>query len=252
MVRFDIITLFPQMFESPLRESLLFKARQRKLIEISIHNLRDFTTDRHRTADDTPYGGGVGMVMKVEPLVKAIEAVRTSQKASRVVLATPQGPLFTQDRAQQLSGFSQIVIVCGRYEGVDERIGSFIDEEISIGDYVLTGGELPALVIIDAVARMIPGVVGDRRSIREDSLADGFLKYPQYTRPAIFRDHPVPPVLLSGDHAAIARWRRKQSLKKTADKRPDLMQTARLTEKDQQLIEQINKEQQMESENERN
>lgn len=241
------------MLESPLRESLLFKARQRGLIKINIHNLRDFTEDRHRTADDAPYGGGAGMVMKVEPLVKAVERVRSPHEGSKVVLATPQGPLFTQERARRLSSSSQIVIICGRYEGVDERVLDFVDEEVSIGDYVLTGGELPALVIVDAVARMVPGVVGDSRSVQEDSLADGLLKYPQYTRPAMFRESAVPPVLLSGDHAAVAGWRRRESLKKTAAKRPELLKKARLTESDKELLEHINnKEQHVESENERN
>ncbi len=223
MIQFDIITLFPAMFDSPLQESILKKAQDKGLVRVRIHNLRDYTHDRHRTADDSPYGGGAGMVMKIEPLVEAVEAVRLSGSASRVILTTPQGGLFSQAAAVRLSSCEQIVVICGRYEGVDERIIHFVDEEVSVGDYVLTGGELPAMVIIDAVSRFVPGVVGDADSVAEDSFSHSMLKYPQYTRPVSFRGLAVPPVLLSGDHAQIARWRRDEALKKTMHRRPDLI-----------------------------
>lgn len=238
MIQFDVITLFPGMFVSPLQESILNKAQVKGLVRIIVHDLREFTQDKHKTADDKPYGGGAGMVMKVEPLVRAIDQVRLPDSEHRIVLLSPQGVLFSQKAAQRLSTYRQIVLVCGRYEGIDERVLNFVDEEISIGDYVLSGGELPAMVVIDAVSRFVPGVVGDEASVREDSFANGLLKYPQYTRPSSFRGLGVPPVLLSGDHKQIREWRRKEALKKTALRRPDLIKQAwsSLTEQEKSFI----------------
>jgi len=239
MIQFDILTLFPGMFTSPLQESILNKARQKSLVRITVHNLRDFTEDKHRTADDAPYGGGAGMVMKVEPIVKALEHIRLCAEKARTVLLSPQGKLFTQEAAQRLSACGQIVLVCGRYEGVDERVLGFVDEELSIGDYVLSGGEIAALVVIDAVARLVPGVVGDRESVLEDSFAGSLLKYPQYTRPASFRGREVPEVLISGDHAKIRQWRRAEALKKTLQRRPELLEKAALTEQEKKCLDTI-------------
>jgi tRNA (guanine37-N1)-methyltransferase len=236
MVRFDIITLFPRMFDSPLQESIVYKARQAGLISIALHDLRDYTCDRHRTADDTPYGGGAGMVLKVEPLVAAIEAIRSATGDVRTVLTSPQGEKFTQAAAVRLSRLDQIVFVCGRYEGVDERVLDYVDEEISLGDYVLTGGELAAMVIVDAVARQIPGVVGAEENVVGDSLANGLLKYPQYTRPPEFRGAKVPDILMSGDHKKIEQWRRAASLKRTAVRRPDLLRSADVSEEDRNVL----------------
>jgi len=229
MIQFDVITLFPKMFGSPLQESLLHKAQCNGLVTVAVHDLRVFTEDKHKTADDKPYGGGAGMVMKIEPLVKALEQIRGGMQPSKTVLLSPQGALFTQERALQLSRCAQVVLICGRYEGVDERVLHFVDEELSIGDYVLSGGEIPAMVVIDAVARLIPGVVGDEASVREDSFANGLLKYPQYTRPPDFRGLTVPDVLLSGDHERIRQWRRGEALQKTLARRPDLIARARPT-----------------------
>ena len=239
MIRFDIITLFPRMFDSPLQESLLQKARDRGLIEIVVHDLRTWTEDRHRTADDTAYGGGAGMVMKVGPIVKAIESIRKAPDTSRAVLLTPQGKPFSQDVASRLSSYNQLVFVCGRYEGVDERVLSFVDDEVSIGDFILSGGEIAALVVIDAVSRLVPGVVGDEASVREDTFSSGLLKYPQYTRPPSFRDLGVPEVLMSGDHEKIRRWRRQEALKKTLQRRPDLLDKAGLSDKDTAFLKSI-------------
>ena len=239
MIRFDVITLFPRIFESPLQESLLKKAQDRGLIEIAVHDLRAWTDDRHRTADDAPYGGGAGMVMKVEPIVRALDSLRQSGARSRAVLLTPQGRRLSQDVASDLAGCGQLVLVCGRYEGVDERVLSYVDDEISIGDYILSGGETAALVLIDAVSRLVPGVVGDEQSVREDTFSGWLLKYPQYTRPPEFRGQEVPPILLSGDHAKIGMWRRQESIKKTARRRPDLLERAELTEADRSYLDTI-------------
>jgi len=236
MVHFDIITLFPRMFDSPLQESILHKARQSGLISVALHDLRDHTFDRHHTADDTPYGGGAGMVLKIEPLVSAIETIRAGSGKTRTLLTSPQGEKFTQRSACRLSGFDQLVIVCGRYEGFDDRVLDYVDEEVSLGDYVLTGGELAAMVIVDAVARQVPGVVGAEDSVTGDSLANGLLKYPQYTRPAEFRGAQVPDVLMSGDHKKIENWRRDASLRRTATKRPDLLKDADLSNKERALL----------------
>ncbi len=236
-MRFDVFTLFPEPFNPYLETSILQRARASGLVEVALHDIRSFTTDRHHVTDDMPYGGGGGMVMKPEPLFAAVESVLGSPPACPVVLLTPQGRIFNQQRALQLVLEPRIALVCGRYEGFDERIREHLaTEELSIGDYVLTGGELPALVVIDAVARLIPGVLGDPDGAMDDSHASGLLEYPQYTRPAEFRGWPVPEVLLSGDHGRIARWRREQALLRTRQKRPDLLDRARLTPKDLKFL----------------
>jgi tRNA (guanine37-N1)-methyltransferase len=243
-MRFDVLTLFPAMFDSPLQESILGKALERGLIEIRRVNIRDFAWDRHKTADDTPYGGGQGMVMKVEPIGRAVEHVKKEAPSARVIYLTPQGCPFHQEKARELAALDHVVLLCGRYEGVDERVRElFVDEEISIGDYVLTGGELAAMVVIDAVARLIPGVLGSDRSAEEDSFGDSLLEYPQYTRPPEFRDKAVPEILLSGNHAAIARWRRREALRRTLARRPDLLTRASLSVEDRKMLDEIAREQ---------
>lgn len=234
------------MFDSPLQESIIHKAQENGLIRIHIHNLRDYTEDRHRTADDTPYGGGAGMVMKVEPIAKAVETVTLGTGRTRTILTTPQGEVFSQETAQRLSRFDQLIILCGRYEGVDERVLSFVDEELSLGDYVLTGGELPSMVVIDTVARLVDGVVGDPASVEEDTFSNSLLKHPQYTRPNIFRGLEVPGVLVSGDHGRVREWRKTESLKKTLRRRPDLLEQAELSEEDKKLLEYIKKSEKLE------
>ena len=246
MVQFDIITLFPSMFESPLSEGIIGKAQKKGLIDIRVHDLREYTEDRHRTADDTPYGGGAGMVMKAEPIVRAIEAIKLPTENTRTVFLTPQGVLLKQERAKKLSTYSQLIILCGRYEGVDERVLSFVDEEISIGDFVLTGGEIAAMAVLDVVARLIPGVVGDAASVSEDTFSNSLLKYPQYTRPDDFRGLSVPEILLSGDHKKIAEWRSAESLKRTLKRRPDLIEKADLTDKEKKQLENIKESERLE------
>ena len=237
MIRFDALTLFPGMFESPLSESILKKAQERKHVEIVVHDIRDFAQDRHRVVDDTPYGGGGGMVMKAEPVVRAIESVKVSHPSARVLLMTPQGILLTQDHVFRLAQFQHLTLICGRYEGIDERVRlGFVDEEISIGDYVLTGGELAAMVVIDAVSRQIPGVLGHEEAAREDSFSYGLLEYPQYTKPRDFRGLKVPEVLISGNHQEIQRWRRKESIRRTRLRRPDLLEKARLSPDDRKAF----------------
>lgn len=222
-VRIDIITLFPAICEGPLSESMIKRARERGLADIRVHNLRDFAHDKHHVTDDAPYGGGQGMVMKPEPIFEAVEWVRAP--GSRVVLMSPQGRRFDQHIARDYSGCAHLILVCGHYEGVDQRVvDSLIDDEISIGDYVLTNGAIAAAVFTDAVVRLIPGVLGDENSAADDSFGTGLLEFPQYTRPAEFRGMPVPEILLSGNHAAIAAWRRTEALKKTRMVRPDLLQ----------------------------
>ncbi|MGH2352899.1 MAG: tRNA (guanosine(37)-N1)-methyltransferase TrmD [Chloroflexota bacterium] len=224
-MRIDVLTLFPGMFAGPFAESIIARAVAAGLVEIGIHNLRDWTTDRHRTVDDAPYGGGAGMVLKPAPLFAAIEALRGED--GHVVLLTPQGEVFRQRLAGDLATRPHLVLVCGHYEGVDERIREHaVDQELSIGDYVLSGGELPAMVVVDAVVRLLPGALGSPHSAADESHSAGLLEYPQYTRPAEFRGWRVPDVLLSGNHAAIAQWRREQSLHRTAERRPDLAQKA--------------------------
>lgn len=232
-MKFDILTLFPPMFEGPFSESIIKRAVQDGLLEIRLHGIREYAFDRHRTTDDYPYGGGAGMVMKVEPLAACIEKVKTERPAARVILTTPRGRPFDQALAGELAKEDELVIICGRYEGVDERVRElFVADEISIGDFVLTGGELAAMVIVDAVARLVPGVLGSDESAAADSFSDGLLEYPQYTRPAEFRGITVPEVLLSGNHREIAKWRRHHALLRTLAVRPDLLATAQLNDDD--------------------
>ncbi len=241
-MRFDVLTLFPSMFSSPLRESILGKAIEKGLIQIHTINIRDFALDKHHVVDDAPYGGGQGMVMKVDPIARAIESVKSQNRSAWAIYLTPQGKPFHQDMARRLSAQSHLILLCGRYEGVDERVRELlIDEEISIGDYVLTGGELAAMVLIDAVSRFVPGVLGSDRSAEEDSFFNSLLEYPQYTRPFDFRGRSVPEVLLSGNHSAIFLWRRKEALRRTSLRRPDLLAKANLKEEDRKLLEEIRK-----------
>jgi tRNA (guanine37-N1)-methyltransferase len=238
-MKFDLLTLFPNMFFSPLQESILGKAVEKGLIQIQTINIRDFTVDKHQVVDDAPYGGGQGMVMKVEPISRAIESVKSQYPSAWTIYLTPQGKPFDQDSARRLSTQPHLVLLCGRYEGVDERAREFIDEEISIGDYVLTGGELAAMVLIDAVSRFVPGVLGSDRSAKEDSFFNSLLEYPQYTRPVEFRGRRVPEVLLSGNHSAISLWRRREAIKRTSLRRPDLLAKANLTGEDRRLLEEL-------------
>ncbi len=238
-MRIDVLTLFPEMFHGPLETSILGRAIESELVQILIHNIRDYAEDRHQVADDYSYGGGPGMLMKPEPLFKAVEEVADlDSPKGRVVLLTPQGRLLTQEVAAELSQEQEqrLILVCGHYEGVDERVREhLVDDEISIGDYVLSGGELPAMVLIDVVLRRLPGVLGSESSLAEESHAQGLLEYPQYTRPAEFRGWTVPEVLLSGHHAQIAQWRREQSILRTARRRPDLLQRASLSDEERRL-----------------
>jgi tRNA (guanine37-N1)-methyltransferase len=234
-MRIDVVTLFPRMFAGPLGESMLRVAQDRGAVAIRLIDLRDYTESRHRVADDYPFGGGGGMVLKPEPLFAAVDALRGPD--SRVVLLCPQGPTFGQATAGRLARREHLILLCGHYEGVDERVREhLVDEELSIGDYVLTGGELPALVVMDAVVRLLPGVLGDPDGPANDSFAGGRLDYPQYTRPAEFRGFAVPDVLLSGDHQRIARWRRREALRRTMARRPDLLAAAPPTDEERQWL----------------
>ncbi len=238
-MRFDVFTLFPEMFPPYLGASILKRAQELGLLEVSVHNIRDWATDKHRTTDDVPYGGGGGMVMKPEPVFAAVEAMLGLPPACPVILLTPQGRLFNQTVAQELAAQPHLGLVCGRYEGVDERIRAhLVTDEISVGDYVLTGGELPALMVIDAIARLLPGALGDPDGAQDDSHASGLLEYPHYTRPQEFRGWEVPEVLRSGDHGKIEQWRREQALLRTAERRPDLLDKAELTEEERRRLEQ--------------
>lgn len=220
-MRIDILTLFPGMFAGPLDESIVRRARESGLLDLRIHNLRDWTHDRHRTVDDRPFGGGPGMVLKPEPIFEAVESLRDA--ATRVILTSPSGRVFTQAVAQELAELPRILLVCGSYEGFDERVREHLaDDELSIGDYVLTNGALPAMVIVDTVVRLLPGALGHEASAVEESFSDGLLEYPQYTRPADFRGWQVPEVLLGGNHAGIEQWRKAQAMRRTAERRPDL------------------------------
>jgi tRNA (guanine37-N1)-methyltransferase len=246
-MQFEVFTLLPEVFPPYLESSILKRAIQRGLIDVRLHNIRDYTHDKHHTTDDTPYGGGGGMVMKPEPIFEAIETVLglaappsppTTGAKIPIILLTPQGRVFNQRIAEELARHERIALLCGRYEGVDERVREhLVTDEISIGDYVLTGGELPALLLIDAVSRLIPGVLGDPTGAEDDSHAMGLLEYPHYTKPAEFRGWKVPEVLLSGDHAKIERWRREQALLRTFHKRPDMLEKAELSEQDKKFIE---------------
>ena len=240
-MRIEVVTLFPQMVTGPIGESMLRVAQDKGVVEIQVVDLRDYTEGRHRVADDYPFGGGGGMILKPEPLFRAVEAVRDPD--GHVVLLCPQGPTFSQATAARLAGLPHLILLCGHYEGVDERVRQhLVEEEISIGDYVLTGGELPALVVMDAVVRLLPGVLGDPAGPAQDSFAAGRLDYPQYTRPAEFRGHGVPDVLLSGDHARIARWRWREALRRTVERRPDLLSAAPPTDDERQWLAELREE----------
>ena len=222
MLSVEVLTLFPRMIAAPLEESLLGKAREKGLVRVQVTDIREFAPGKHRVTDDVPYGGGAGMVMKPEPLVAAIEAARERLPGAHVVLMSPQGRRFDHSLAQELVKREKLVFVCGRYEGVDERVISFVDEEISLGDFVLSGGEFAALAVIDAIARLVPGVMGNAESVQIESFSEGLLEGPHYTRPPEFRGLKVPEILLSGDHAKIAQWRKEQALARTRERRPDL------------------------------
>jgi len=238
MIRFDILSVFPGMFTSAFECSLLKKAQEKNLIEIQVHDIRHYTQDRHRMTDDAPFGGGGGMVMKVEPIDRALQAVSPDRDDALVVLLTPQGETFCQKIAEELAAHPRIVLICGHYEGLDERVRAhLVDREISIGDYVLTGGELPAMILVDAVARLVPGVLGNALSAVTDSFATGLLEYPQYTRPAEYKNWKVPDVLVSGHHREIDKWRRRESLRRTLARRPDLLNQADLSAEDVAMIE---------------
>jgi tRNA (guanine37-N1)-methyltransferase len=252
-MQFEVFTLFPEVFPPYLESSILQRARQRGLIDVRVHNIRDYTHDKHHTTDDTPYGGGGGMVMKPEPVFEAIESVlgpapawdqpapvADARQGIPVILLTPQGRVFTQRVAEELARYERMALLCGRYEGVDERIRErLVTDEISVGDYVLTGGELPALVLIDAVSRLLPGVLGDPTGAEDDSHSMGLLEYPHYTKPPEFRGWKVPDILLSGNHARIEQWRRQQALARTFSKRPDMIEKAELNEQDRKFVEHL-------------
>jgi tRNA (guanine37-N1)-methyltransferase len=243
-MRIDVLTLFPQMFEVPFSFGIFKRAVDQGLVSLNLHNIRDYTHDKHHTADDYPYGGGSGMVLKPEPVFEAVESIKASigDEASElpVILLTPQGRLFSQQIARELSAYSHLFLVCGHYEGVDERVRQHLaTDEISIGDYVLTGGEVPAMVVIDAVVRLLPGVLGSEVSPQDDSHTSGLLEYPQYTRPADYQGWSVPEVLLSGNHAQIAKWRREQIIRRTLERRPELLDKASLGLEDKQLVERL-------------
>ena len=247
---FDIVTIFPAMIEQPLAAGILGRAIERGTLDVKVRDLRDFTTDRHRVVDDTPYGGGPGMVLKPDPIFRALDAIEAERGTPlTVIMTSPQGRRFTQAEALRLSGVAHVVLLCGRYEGFDDRVRERVTEELSIGDYVLTGGELPALVVLDAVARFVPGVVGDEQSVAEDSFSRGLLDFPQYTRPAEIatrsaglsgeRMLPVPEVLLSGNHAEIRRWRKREALSRTLERRPDLLEAASLDEEEVEILQEL-------------
>jgi tRNA (guanine37-N1)-methyltransferase len=248
-MRFDILTLFPSILSGVFEGSILQRAQEMGALLIALHNIRDYATDKHHVTDDTPYGGGGGMVMKPEPIFRAVESILGIAGSARtpphvpIILLTPQGRPFTQEVARQLAQCERIVLICGRYEGVDERVREYlVTDEISIGDYVLTGGEIPAMVVVDAVTRLLPGVLGDPGAPLEDSHAQGLLEYPHYTRPAEFRGWGVPEVLLSGHHARITRWRREQALKRTWERRPDLLARAELSKADREFLRKLEEE----------
>lgn len=233
-----LLSIFPEMFVSPLQTSILKRARARGVIAVHIHNLRDYTTDRHRVTDDAPYGGGAGMIMKPEPIVAGIQAIQRRFGPVYRILLSPQGRLMTQAVVKELAQHQRLLLVCGHYGGIDARVQAYVDEELSIGDYVLTGGELPAMVVMDAISRMVPDVLGARQSAEDDSLYHGLLQGPQYTRPAVFDGARVPAVLLSGNHQAIAQWRHRQALYTTWRRRPDLLQRTSLSPEDWAMIRQ--------------
>jgi tRNA (guanine37-N1)-methyltransferase len=242
-MRFHILTLFPELFTSVLSATMLQKGQDRGALEFTLHNIRDFTTDKHRVTDDYPYGGGAGMVMKPEPVVAALESLGAGADRPWRILLTPHGRRLTQERAAALAAVPAVALVCGRYEGVDERVAAFVDEELSIGDFVLSGGEAAALVVIDAVSRLVPGVLGCETSAAVESFNERLLEYPQYTRPPEFRGVRVPDVLLGGDHQAIARWRRREALRRTFERRPDLLADVELSDEDRAFLASLPKRQ---------
>lgn len=242
-MKFDILTLFPGMFSGPFDESIIKRGKDKQLIDIALHNIRDWATDRHQTADDAPYGGGAGMVMKPAPLAACIEAVKSSAPCSRVILTSPQGRRLSHQVAAELAGLHGVIIVCGRYEGIDERIRTkYAEDDISLGDFVLSGGEIAAMAIVDSVTRLIPGVLGSDESAETDSFCDGLLEYPQYTRPPEFNGLTVPETLLSGNHELIRLWRKRESLRKTRSLRPDLLVGYELSKEDKRLLAEIEQE----------
>ncbi len=239
-MRIDVVTVIPEVFESFLASSIIGRAVGKRIVDVRIHDLRDWTEDRHRTTDDYPFGGGPGMVMKPEPVYRAVEAITGLHEAPPViVLLTPSGERLDQRLVASLGSAERLLLLCGRYEGFDDRITALAHREVSIGDYVLTGGELPAMVVIDAVTRLLPGALGDATSAEDESFTTGLLEYPQYTRPATYRDMSVPDVLVSGDHARIAAWRRREALRRTASRRPDLLTNAALTDEERAFVQRV-------------
>jgi len=239
-VRIDILTLFPQMFQSLFGAGIFQRAVDQKLVEVNLYNIRDYTHDKHHVVDDYAYGGGAGMILKPEPIFEAVESIKSGAGELPVILLTPQGRLFSQQIAQELSRNKHLILICGRYEGVDERVREhLVTDEISIGDYVLGGGELAAMVVVDAVVRLLPGVLGSEASPLDDSHVGGLLEYPQYTRPPVFRGWSVPEVLLSGNHAEIAKWRREQAILRTLKRRSELLDKANLGDEERQLVERL-------------
>jgi tRNA (guanine37-N1)-methyltransferase len=243
-MKIDIVTIFPRMVEAGLAEGVVGRAAERGLLDVAVHDLRDFTADRHRSVDDVPYGGGPGMVMKPEPFARAAEHIRAARgNPDAVILLSPQGRAFTQAEAARLARLGHIVLLCGRYEGIDERVRDLVaTEEVSVGDYVLSGGDLPALIVVDAAGRLVPGVVGDEQSVAADSFSRGLLDHPHYTRPADFAGRKVPDVLLSGHHAEVRKWRKRESLSRTLERRPDLIDRAILDDEERALLDAIRKE----------
>ncbi|MDW7675411.1 MAG: tRNA (guanosine(37)-N1)-methyltransferase TrmD [Bacillota bacterium] len=237
-MKFHVLTLFPAMFQGPLTESIIKRAQDKELVQINIVNFRDFAFNKHNTVDDYPYGGGAGMVLQAEPIFNAVEAIKKPQ--SKVILMCPQGVTFNQQLATRLSQEEELIIICGHYEGIDERVKeNIVDYEISLGDFILTGGELPAMVVMDSVVRLLPGVLGQDKSSKEESFNQGLLEYPHYTRPALFRDMTVPEVLLSGNHEAIRKWRKKESIRRTFLKRPELLVQEELDAEGRKMLEEI-------------
>jgi len=238
-MHFHVVTLFPELFASVIEASMLKKGQERGALRFSFYDVRDYATDKHRVTDDTPYGGGQGMVMKPEPLSAAIEATGTGADRPRRVLLCPQGPVLTEPHARELAAYPALTLICGRYEGIDERVRAFVDEELSIGDFVVSGGEIAAIVVIDAVARLVPGVLGCAQSSEDESFRLHLLEYPHYTRPPEFRGARVPDILLTGNHAAIARWRRQEALRRTLARRPDLLERAELSDEDRRFLREL-------------
>ncbi len=240
----DILTLFPQMFQGPFSTGIFERAIDHGLVSINLHNIRDYTYDKHHTADDYAYGGGAGMILKPEPIFEALESIEMDVKSEAgdmpIILLTPQGRLFSQPIAYELSKYSRLILICGHYEGVDGRVAEhLVTDEISIGDYVLSGGELAAMVVVDAVVRLLPGVLGSEASLQDDSHVAGLLEYPQYTRPAVYREWSVPEVLLSGNHAQVSKWRREQAIQRTLERRPELLDKASLSLEERRLVERL-------------